>query len=213
MYIPNTINALGSQYMFLRLPEDLSYTFEIFITSTHMKATDQPSQRCTDVKDCDTSACIARYIEAELGCNPQIYGSNTSAQSRLCNSTTQLKDLAHISFNLMETDANGIYNVTGCLASCEKKKYQIMRTNPPRTSGAARQSKKLVIKVTIENGVLEEREQYLIYDTDSFLGDIGGFLGLTLGWSMYSLYIVTPSIVSRMKNKIMSNPMRPQSVK
>ena len=128
-----------------------------------------------------------------------------TAQSRLCNSTTQLKRLAIISMELMETDANGIYNVTGCLASCEKNKYQITMAETPKANGGSRFGSDLRIRVTIQNGMFEEREQYLIYDTDSFVADIGGFLGLLLGWSMYGVYQDCAGIVGRMRVKIMQN--------
>ena len=207
MYIPNQINVYGSQYKFAhQFDGEKSYDWKIFLTRTRMKAVDQPSQRCTDIGDYDTSACIARYIEKELGCNPRIHGSGTSiAQLRLCNSTTQLKRLANISMDLMETDANGIYNVTGCLASCEKNKYQITMAETPKANGGSRFGSDLRIRVTIQNGMFEEREQYLIYDTDSFVADIGGFLGLLLGWSMYGVYQDCAGIVGRMRDKIMQN--------
>ena len=33
-----------------------------------------------------------------------------------------------------------------------------------------------------------EEEQYVIYDGNSFLADVGGFLGLVLGSSMLNIY-------------------------
>jgi hypothetical protein len=39
-----------------------------------------------------------------------------------------------------------------------------------------------------KNSRYEVREQYVIYDSDSFIADVGGFLGLLLGHSAYSVY-------------------------
>ena len=175
-----------------------------------MKAMDQPSQRCTNTKEINTSACIAKYIENELGCNPRIHGSGSiSFKSGICNSTAHFKLLANISKLLMNADANGIYNVTGCLASCHKNKYQITMVDPPISDGSQSPSSKnkyLRIQVSMEGGAFEEREHYLIYDTDSFIADIGGFLGLLLGWSVYSIFKASAGMISTftiMKNKIM----------
>ena len=33
----------------------------------------------------------------------------------------------------------------------------------------------------------EERQEYRIYDMDSFIADVGGYLGLLLGHSIYSM--------------------------
>jgi hypothetical protein len=32
-------------------------------------------------------------------------------------------------------------------------------------------------------------EQYIIYDSDSFIADVGGFLGLLLGHSAFSIWM------------------------
>ena len=40
----------------------------------------------------------------------------------------------------------------------------------------------------VPTGRYEVREQYVVYDSDSFIADVGGFLGLLLGHSMLSLY-------------------------
>ncbi len=38
---------------------------------------------------------------------------------------------------------------------------------------------------TSEQGI---KEEYIIYDFDSFIADVGGFLGLLLGHSLLSIY-------------------------
>ena len=40
----------------------------------------------------------------------------------------------------------------------------------------------------IPNGRYLEYEQYYIYESEDFIADIGGFLGLLLGHSLLSLY-------------------------
>ena len=32
------------------------------------------------------------------------------------------------------------------------------------------------------------RKQYVIYDNNSFIADVGGFMGLLLGFSLFSIY-------------------------
>ena len=46
----------------------------------------------------------------------------------------------------------------------------------------------LRLEVVITQRSYEEREQYVIYDTNSFIADVGGYMGLLLGCSLMSLY-------------------------
>ena len=46
----------------------------------------------------------------------------------------------------------------------------------------------LELKFRIISSSHKEEDQYIIYDFNSFFGDVGGFLGLLLGYSILSLY-------------------------
>ena len=56
----------------------------------------------------------------------------------------------------------------------------------------------------ILSGQHEVKGQYLIYDMNAFIADIGGFLGLLLGHSVYSVFgeILdgTKAVISRHSN-------------
>ena len=117
--------------------------------------------------------------------------------------------MAKITNELSFMDGNGIYKITGCMASCEMNRYKV---SVPSIRSAIRPKLQYVkLYLFVKTGLFEEREQYLIYDWNSFIADVGGFLGLLLGWSMYSLYQELAAIVGRMKNKIM--PKRVKTVK
>ena len=97
-------------------------------------------------------------------------------------------------------DAYRMYKATGCMASCERYTYEVSWS---RLAYLPQDTEKLQFRLYFTNGLFEEKEQYLIYDWDSFIADVGGFLGLLLGWSMYSLYEDMATMVGKMKNKIM----------
>ena len=46
-------------------------------------------------------------------------------------------------------------------------------------------------------------EQYVVYDFDSFIADVGGFMGLLLGCSVFSLYNDLAGMVEKIKGKVM----------
>ena len=204
MFIPNFNRVYGSYALYYVVPDSMrSHRSTWAMTRSRIKAIDQSSQRCVDKRDFDTSACIARHIEEELGCNPRIHGSSPSTPSRPCNSSTQLRHLTRISDELSSMNAQKIFETTGCMASCEKDIYEVANDIADNLGTLDIENQYFNFAICFENGKFEEREQYLIYDGDSFIADVGGFLGLLLGWSMYSLYQDMTTIVGKMKKKIM----------
>ena len=92
----------------------------------------------------------------------------------------------------METAAaTSVYDMTGCLSSCEKERYAVSLEEQSdkqlKPASKYRYSDVLVVFTIYERSYVEE-EQYVIYDGNSFLADIGGFLGLVLGSSMLNIY-------------------------
>ena len=150
----------------------------------------------------DTSSCIANYIEEKLGCNPRILGSSKWSK-KYCNSTSELKSLANITNEFTKFNANKFRDITGCLALCEKDEYDTI--DGPLTEGYSKMARDFHLQFNIASGSLEEKEQYLIYDLDSFIADIGGFLGLLLGWSVLSLYNEMADLVVRFKTAVCRN--------
>ena len=78
MYVPNRVKVYGSNMDDI----DISATYakyyykRMIMTKTHFKSLNQPSEPCSsDTNVPDTSICIAKHMEAKLGCNPLILGS------------------------------------------------------------------------------------------------------------------------------------------
>ena len=64
----------------------------------------------------------------------------------------------------------------------------------------------LQLRLGYMNGRYEVRKQYPLYDINSFIADVGGYLGLILGYSILSLCsVVEKWIVSKSKKSAMSN--------
>ena len=51
-------------------------------------------------------------------------------------------------------------------------------------------------------GKFEEFEQYIIYDSNQLIADVGGYLGLLLGHSIFSLYKHIITIIGEAKAKL-----------
>ena len=55
------------------------------------------------------------------------------------------------------------------------------------------------LMLTYVSGTYEAREEYLVYDTGSMIGDVGGYLGLLLGYSIYSVVV---DMITALKHRI-----------
>ena len=51
--------------------------------------------------------------------------------------------------------------------------------------------------------------QYLIYDFNALVADVGGYLGLLLGHSVYGIYVVITNTISKAKMKQTVHPNGP----
>ena len=183
MHVPNWVKVYGSQYMSIQAYSSYkSYKQKITISKSHLKSLDQPSERCTeDTKSPNVSACISKFIEGQLGCSANIHCSG-SPQKITCNNVTQLKTLSD---KFKDADANKIYNITGCLASCEKDEYhEIVGTK----TEWLRAPHDIKLEFVIKEGSYQEMEQYFLYDFGSFIADVGGLMGLLLGFSVLSIF-------------------------
>ena len=195
MHVPNIAKVYGSQYTAMKdLLNYKSYHQKIYISRSNLKAINQPSELCSnDLRTLSASKCIAKFIDEQLGCDTRIHG-RTYNQKAGCNNTSQLYELANISKKLEETDANTVYQITGCLSTCDKFEYhkidstQVAARKPPHDT---------YLDFRIMDASYQEMEQYILYDFDSFIADVGGFMGLLLGFSALSIYNAVETLLDR----------------
>ena len=227
MFIPNWVNVFGSNYIRLRdkgakhssasfgdvlRPEnDKHYQQIMTISKTRLNALDKPSERCTNTREPDTTSCIVRHFEEELGCSINIHGGGGAGLAP-CSTNEGFNAMRNMTKILDEAESNTIYSLTGCLSSCQRDDYQdvessfmvLNKTQETRTKRSLsflgglgglmgsilnkNEEIELELKFRIISSSHKEEDQYIIYDFNSFFGDVGGFLGLLLGYSILSLY-------------------------
>ena len=193
MIIPNSANIFGSQSLG-KIVGGNNYVLALKISRTYNKAMNQISEPC---KNPSTSKCIADWIQDKIGCSIKINGGGGfQDQLRPCISGSQLQDLWEISSTFQFADAKIIYEKTGCLASCEKYEFGKLETTfvkKPVTFGGCKAGFKicnldLKLEIPQHEITYQATKQYVVYDFNSFIADVGGFMGLLLGFSILSLY-------------------------
>ena len=174
----------------------------IYITKTHIKALDQPTQRCNQENaNVNTSACIARFIEKHLECNAMNLGSRYLGKPP-CTTYSQLLGLANMSRLLEQADGNEIYQMTGCLSSCEKDSFSLSAEPIKKESTYTSYEKcQVYLEFIMLESSYKEEEQYVIYEVGSFIADVGGYMGLLLGGSLLSLYMAMETYMRKLLSR------------
>ena len=168
MFVPNEVRVYGSVSHQVSLGDCSGGGQNIVIHKSHLNAIDQPTQPCKSGKKLNTSACIAGFIERHVGCNPDIHG-NRYSKSGPCTTKTQLLQLQNISTTLADSDEHDIYAKTGCLSSCEKDTFGITAEPMKCRNDKAGQ---FTLHLRMMDMSYEEREEYIIYDSGSFIADV-----------------------------------------
>ena len=71
-----------------------------------------------------------------------------------------------------------------------------------RTSKLDKTNNTLALTFYIQDSSYTEEEQYRIYDFNSFIADVGGYMGLLLGSSFLSLYDEVESSLRTLHRKL-----------
>ena len=216
MFVPNAKGIYGSQFTVLHpkggFEKGKSYFYKVELTKYHLIGLDQPSEPCVSKRiELTTSSCITKFVETKLGCTPRIYGIDTSTKKdHYCNSPHHLESLANISQQFIKANGNDLYKLTGCLGSCERDEYErIIAPHMMIHESYGTNLSDVHLKFSFGDGSYEVKEQYLLYDYDSFIADVGGFMGLLLGCSVFSLYQELADMVVRSTNCLSSRrPLR-----
>ena len=214
LFVPNVRALYGNAREVITIPTScgsgyasLSCKFSnvLYITKTHVKALDQPTQRCSqgNPASLNTSACIAAFVNKQVRCNTKILGTQ-HLKGDPCKTKSQLMALANMSRVFEQSNGNDVYGMTGCLSPCEKNQYQL--SAGPMKGEVANSwlndiPNELHLQFRILDSSYEEKEQYMIYDMDSFVADIGGYMGLLLGSSLLSLYMTLEAALKKFFRK------------
>ena len=88
---------------------------------------------------------------------------------------------------LVTGNENAVYNLTGCLSLCDKSEYSIGQYTDLRVNQWGYKNI-LALNFFMPTTTHSVKEQYVIYDGNSFVADVGGYLGLLLGHSLLGIF-------------------------
>ena len=115
-----------------------------------------------------------------------------------------MKEYSRLNDILVRANETEIFELTGCLSTCEKYEYFAQ----PRVASLLKtpsEKDKLQVGFVFKSGRHERKEQvcnstfqhksrkkyylqYNVYDFNAFVADVGGYLGLLLGHSIFGMF-------------------------
>ncbi len=140
-------------------------------------------------------SCVRSFVEIELGCKLPWMGDTQSNNTHLQNMCTQEQqaNITSIFKTISSPDATKLYvRGTDCPMPCDlylpkltKEVQSIIRTAWPQLNNTELAT--LTISVFTNQMTVAVKEVVLMYDSLDAMADIGGFLGLLLGASCWSI--------------------------
>ena len=181
----------GSVLKKFKFEQKTSYFTKFYLRKNRVMKVDRNGQRCSnDAKQETVGRCIARFLEDTYNCTVYLLMANRSKP--FCKKETigiMVKWMSNsMQFDSM-TEAD-IYNLTGCLPHCERDEISLADT-PEGTSWPTGEVPTLTMVFLFEDGSYKLQEEYIVYEINDFIADVGGYLGLLLGHSMLSIYYMS----------------------
>ena len=134
----------------------------------------------------EISTCIQHYIENTMRCRLP-WHSNQSKTLPQCKKLDQYEDFLNNYLWISNQKEASIAKVTGCLPSCKRNEFDVKvvnRIKMPSEDGKLYYSALFYYP----SGSYTEKSYYYTYEFSDYLADIGGYMGLLLGYSLISFY-------------------------
>ena len=134
----------------------------------------------------NTEQCLDRFIAGKVGCSSGFQsGESTLPQ---CTEMDQFGKWANWTNTITKLGETSIHELTGCLGPCVSHDCKVSAVSDLTDMEKYGATKGTVeVMLGFPGSKYEVREQFYAYDGDSFIADVGGYLGLLLGHSIYSI--------------------------
>ncbi len=188
VFLPSTYCLFGSAFAYIRAPQEgKRYSQNFYLEKIQWLRIDSRDYRCNETEtEVSVEACLNRFIEDSAGCSSKY--QTTPPSKPVCTTMEQYRNWTEWLYKLKKMDETSIHAKTGCLATCNYNEYDLSTPSQVVVSNSSTsEGKELSLALTFPKGKYEVRELYYVYDQDSFIADVGGYLGLLLGHSIFSI--------------------------
>ena len=136
------------------------------------------------------------YIARDIGCKLH-WDEKTSSTFSVCSDIKTLKEYSIIYQNMFLQNLNQIISSTGCYKPCQYTEYNLVKKDPTQVF-ENRSDFGVFIHLFPNDDILIKKEVES-YSGLSLLADIGGSLGMFLGFSFLTLWDIFGTLMHQLK--------------
>ena len=133
----------------------------------------------------EMNTCIQKYIENEIGCQLPWNNASTSDFAK-CTESGQYQTFLTTYDNIAKLSERSIAERTGCLPSCQRSEFTVSILN--RIVDPFNQEGSYIGYFYYASGRYVEKSYHYDYDLFDLLADVGGYMGLLVGYSLLTVY-------------------------
>ena len=115
---------------------------------------------------------------------------NIYSSLKLCSSKDDIVRTQNALEWIKSSAINNISKISGCYLKCTETTYEISVLSEEQLFWARNWISDVYIQAKSDSE--EVSHEYYAYDSGALLGDLGGYLGLFLGWSFLSIFSFFP---------------------
>ena len=177
----------GSAVKDIKIEKQTSYYKKFYVTVNKAIRMNEAGQRCVKDAKWPVGHCIVKYLEETHNCT--YLGLMANKTKPFCDKETtgQIVNTLREWESWPEVD---MLDQTGCLPNCVRDEISL---EVGETSRSWRETRNPILNMVFlfKDGTYQLQEEYVIYDMNDFIADVGGYLGLLLGHSVLSIYFMS----------------------
>ena len=140
--------------------------------------------------------CITDYMYSALNCT--LPWKKIIKDDQTCSSPEEYDHYLSESLKSFNYTTNYIENVTGCTPACRRVEY----STKLQAKGKSEFLDELELHFYFAKDEFLVKEQFYIYDMADLIADLGGYLGLLLGYSLLGFYEPLMDLIEHVSKKI-----------
>ena len=165
--------------------EEKFFIRKYFSVTRHMKI-NQKTHPCIEDISYDFTLCVRNWVTSTIGCR-QPWDTRISSGYPVCSEIDDIYKGLRLKDEINLSELEDIVKKTGCAQPCSYKEYKLALE--PEKIGLGSSNETVVLLAFNDNHVITEKEVES-YGIVSLVSDVGGSLGLFLGFSFFMVWDV-----------------------